>query len=342
MASLSSIDTQHEDMIHDVQPDYYGKRYASASSDKTIKIFENGDNNTFTLVSEIKGHDGPVWQVCWGHPKFGSIIASCSYDRRICIWKETSSNNWTKVYECDKHESSVNSIAWAPHEFGLILAGGSSDGTISIITHKGDNNWDTQKISQAHAIGVNAVSWAPALIPGNGSIISSTISNSASALVKRFVSGGCDNLIKIWRFSENENMWKTEDILEYHTDWVRDVAWCPSISLPSSVIASCSQDGSVVIWSQDPSSTSPSSWIKKVLPKFPDVVWRVSWSITGNILAVAGGDNKVTLWKESQSDNEWKCISSLDENDSTGQSLSSTSSQSNISSSSSSSSTTAQ
>ncbi len=69
------------------------------------------------------------------------------------------------------------------------------------------------------------------------------------------------------------------------------------------------QDGTVVIWNQEWNSTN---WIKRVLPKFPDVVWRVSWSVTGNILAVSGGDNKVTLWKESL-DNEWKCISQLDE-----------------------------
>ena len=28
-------------------------------------------------------HEGPVWQVAWAHPKFGSILASCSYDRKV-------------------------------------------------------------------------------------------------------------------------------------------------------------------------------------------------------------------------------------------------------------------
>jgi protein transport protein SEC13 len=102
-----------------------------------------------------------------------------------------------------------------------------------------------------------------------------------------------------------------EDKLDHHSDWVRDVAWAPNIGLPSSTIASCSQDGTVVIWSQDGTSAA---WSKKVLPKFADVVWRVSWSITGNILAVSGDDNKVTLWKESL-DGEWKCIQDLDEGD---------------------------
>lgn len=303
-STLASIETQHEDMIHDAQFDYYSRHLATCSSDRTIKIFEIGENNTTSLVSEIKGHEGPVWQVAWAHPKFGSILASCSYDRKVCIWKETSNHVWSKIYEYDKHESSVNSIAWAPHEFGLCLAAASSDCSISVLTHKGDNTWDVQRINQAHAIGVNSVSWAPAVAPG--SLVSTS---PAAPPPRRFVSGGCDNLVKIWRFAENENTWKLEDTLTQHADWVRDVAWAPNIGLPTSTIASCSQDGTVVIWTQDSNSTA---WSKKVLPKFPDVVWRVSWSITGNILAVSGGDNKVTLWKESL-DSEWKCISDVEE-----------------------------
>lgn len=33
-------------------------------------------------------HTGPVWQVAWGHPSFGTILASCSYDSRVYVWKE--------------------------------------------------------------------------------------------------------------------------------------------------------------------------------------------------------------------------------------------------------------
>jgi len=304
--TISTIDTQHEDMIHDAQLDYYSKRLATASSDRTIKVWEISETSN-TQVAEIKGHEGPVWQVCWAHPKFGSLLASCSYDRKVIIWKENSSNNWTKLYEYDKHDSSVNSVAWAPHEFGLSLVCASSDGSLSILTHKGDSSWDVQRINQAHAIGVNAVSWGPA----SGSIITSA-SSPQPVSTKRIVSGGCDNSVKIWKFNDSENAWKLEETLDYHTDWVRDVAWAPNIGLPTTTIASCSQDGTVVVWSRLLDDSTNSGWSKKVLPKFGDVVWRVSWSITGNILAVSGGDNRVTLWKESP-DGEWKCISSVED-----------------------------
>ena len=46
---------------------------------------------------------------------------------------------------------------------------------------------------------------------------------------------------------EESDSWVTEEKLEAHTDWVRDVAWCPSVGLPISRIASCSQVMSVTI-----------------------------------------------------------------------------------------------
>lgn len=57
-----SVDTQHDDMVHDAQLDYYGRKLATCSSDRTIKIFENTDDR-LTLLATLTGHEGPVWQV---------------------------------------------------------------------------------------------------------------------------------------------------------------------------------------------------------------------------------------------------------------------------------------
>lgn len=133
---VASIESSHEDMIHDCQFDYYSKRLATCSSDRTIKIFEiNGDiyHNSATLPA----HEGPVWQVAWAHPKFGVLLASCSYDGSIVVHKELTQGNWAQVYKESFPECSVNSIAWAPHEFGLILAAALSDGKVVIVEYKG-------------------------------------------------------------------------------------------------------------------------------------------------------------------------------------------------------------
>ncbi|KAJ1566487.1 60S ribosomal protein L20, partial [Cladochytrium tenue] len=275
---------------HDAQLDYYGRRLATCSSDRTIKIFEV-DNETHRQVDVLRGHSGPVWQVAWAHPKFGNILASCSYDTHVYIWREYN-GAWTHVKDHAVHTSSVNSISWAPHEHGLVLACASSDGKISVLTCKEDGSWESV-LFVAHHIGVNAVSWAPATSPG--SLVTTVGGTAASVGPKRFVSGGCDNHVKIWK--EENGQWKEEADIGGHNDWVRDVCWAPNVGLPSSCIASCSQDKTVYVWTQEQPGTQ---WTKKPLRSepFADVVWRVSWSPSGNVLAVSCGDNKVNLWKE--------------------------------------------
>eukprot|EP00794_Sanderia_malayensis_P005824 gene5824-6521_t len=306
---ISTVSTDHEDMIHDAQMDYYGKRLATCSSDRSVKIYEvigtsqrlvaNLKGGKFwcnicctgfaleTVFTQVSVHDGPVWQVAWAHPMYGNLLASCSYDRKIIIWNEVG-NEWTKLYESAHHDSSVNSICWAPHEFGLMLACGASDGAVSVISTSGDGNWTLQKVPNAHSIGCNAVSWAP----GMSSVSIFGASNrDATTQVKKFVSGGCDNLVKIWAYEEENARWVEEETLDAHSDWVRDVAWAPNIGLPISTIASCSLDCKVIIWRKN--EDDGGKWIPNVIQKFNDVIWHVSWSITGNILAVSGADNKV-------------------------------------------------
>ncbi|THG96904.1 hypothetical protein EW026_g5011 [Hermanssonia centrifuga] len=134
------IETSHEDMIHDAQLDYYGKRLATCSSDRTVKVFEVLDGEAQRATGQtLKGHTGPVWQVSWAHPKYGHILASCSYDGKVIIWKEQTAQtggSWSKIKEHTLHVASVNSVSWAPHELGATLACASSDGKISVLTFK--------------------------------------------------------------------------------------------------------------------------------------------------------------------------------------------------------------
>ena len=297
----TTVETQHEDMVHDSQFDYYAKKLATCSSDRTIKIFDvNGGfyHNTATLTC----HDGPVWQVAWAHPKYSVLLASCSYDGSVVIHREAPANTWTKIFEHKKHNLSVNSIAWAPHELGLILACASSDGKISIIEYKGDK-WNC-KIITNDTLGCNSVSWAP--YSAVGSILED------GTPVYRLVTGSCDNSVRIWKCIGNIELGNWEEETKSaspHSDWVRDVAWAPNTALPYNLIASCSEDRTVYIWKQ---SQANGPWVPTLMKSFDAPVWRVSWSITGSVLAVSAGDHKVSLWKQSVDEN-WVQISSVDE-----------------------------
>ncbi|KAF2804876.1 WD40 repeat-like protein [Mytilinidion resinicola] len=291
---------------HDAVLDYYGRRLATCSSDKTIKIFEV-EGESHRLTETLKGHEGAVWCVSWAHPKYGSILASASYDGKVFIWREQNAV-WQRIFVFEHHTASVNLVAWAPHEAGCLLACASSDSNVSVLEFK-NNTWEHQLI-QAHGTGVNAVSWAPAIAPG-AMLAGSGGAGGASAAggLRRFVTGGSDCMVKVWEFNPETNSYaQLGENLVGHNDWVRDVAWSPTV-LSKAYIASASQDKTVRIWT----SANPDlrEWKSTVL-NVEAVAWRVSWSLSGNVLAVSTGDNRVSLWKERLSGG-WECVKTIEE-----------------------------
>lgn len=110
-----------------------------------------------------------------------------------------------------------------------------------------------------------------------------------------------------------ETEWQEEgssqDSSPRHSDWVRDVAWAPATGMPCNIVASCSEDRGVVIWTQ---SQPSGPWSAAEMKTFAAPVWRVSWSITGNVLAVSSGDSDVSLWKQNL-EGAWECISTVPE-----------------------------
>lgn len=213
------------------------------------------------------------------------------------------------VFTSTIHTASVNMVAWSPPDLGCLLACASSDGNVSVLEFR-DNQWG-HTMFQAHGVGVNAVSWAPSGVPGAIARKDGGGSVAAAGPVRRFVTGGSDNAVKIWEWSNQAQKYENVTVLPSgHSNWVRDVAWSPTL-LSKSYIASASQDKTVRIWT----STNPaesSSWQLSKTLTFDAVLWRVSWSLSGNILAVSGGDNKVTLWKEDLR-GEWECVKEVTE-----------------------------
>uniref|UniRef100_A0A7S3D420 Anaphase-promoting complex subunit 4-like WD40 domain-containing protein n=1 Tax=Palpitomonas bilix TaxID=652834 RepID=A0A7S3D420_9EUKA len=297
--TLLSFDTEHQDMIHDAQFDYYGKRLATCSSDKKICIFDvSGENHT--KVAELLGHEGPVWQLSWAHPKFGSMIVSCGYDRKVIVWKEEAENQWSIVYQFTEHKGSVNTVAFGPVELGLVFASGGADGHIYVVENH-DGNWSSELVNASagsgagsNAAGVNALCWAP------------VSSSEQNALEKRLLVGGCACNVSVLK--RGERGWGEERIVCSHEDWVRGVAWAPALALPTDTVASCSQDGEVKI-SRRKMQEGREEWDTTSLKKFEGPVWSVSWSTTGNVLAVAVAHASVKLYKESVN-GQWEEIAS--------------------------------
>jgi len=344
------IDTQHEDLVHDAQMDYYGVKLATCSSDRTVKVY-NVFEQGYELVATLQGHEGPVWQVSWAHPKFGVLLASCSFDGSVLIHAQQQSSSssssqsstavvgaqqqpqasktstragavttttatttiskntesWTLLHAARRlHESSVNGVAFAPHEFGvLMLATAGSDGKVSVMRHEPNHTWTVDYITECCPMGVNAVSWAP-----YGA--SYDPQRPQEEEVMRLVTAGCDNAIRFWMYEAGQ--WQpdpaaVDDSLLRHSDWVRDVAWAPTLLPEQNMVASASEDGTVLIWKQ---SGLGNAWKPTLLHHFDHPVWRVSWSMTGYLLAVSSGDSDVTLWKQGL-DGKWTQVTTVEE-----------------------------
>ena len=99
----------HSDFVHDIQFDFYGRRIATCSGDRSVKVWNLEPNGKFSSDSEIqvspttisgsKDKDGPmniqahrsaVWRVSWAHPEYGQILATCGADGSAMIWEEQS------------------------------------------------------------------------------------------------------------------------------------------------------------------------------------------------------------------------------------------------------------
>lgn len=316
-----TVQTGHSDTVHDAKLDFYGRRLATCSGDRTIRIFDMDASGNRTLQATLEGHDGPVWQLDWAHPtRHGRpILASCGFDGRVIVWIEDSPGMWRQYYDYSWHASSVNSVCFAPHEYGLIFACASSDGFVSICSQLSDGTWDERRVSESrdggahtHALGANAVSWAPSVAPG-----SLWMPEMSAPPPKYIVTAGCDQMIKVWRCDDATGNWVLDGKpLAGHREMVRGVAWAPSIGLPRAIIASAGQDKKVIIWSRehasDQAGASSGEWNKVELPAFADAVWSVNWSPTGGALGVACGDDTVSIWKE-ELDGTWRNITEVAE-----------------------------
>lgn len=317
---MSVYDASRYGTLHDAQYDCWGRRLATASSDGVVRIWPSAAEGGQVLCeSELRGHTGPVWQVCWAAGRFASTLASCATgsDSHVIVWREARSGDWQAVHRLSNVGVAV-AIAFAPPEHGLLLAAATERGEVTMLTRRevstspvlpSGEQWLT-KAFQAHDCCVTAVSWAPAASPATLAA-GPAAARAAPKGPRRLVTGGSDATVRVWRFDEKTDAWTKHQDLPggHHGGPIRDVAWRPNIGIPSSAIASCAEDGSIVVWTQD---MAESDW-------WPQAVWvadgdarRLSWSKAGTLLAVSVGDSGSALYKEGPT-GQWSTLTSMDD-----------------------------
>jgi len=294
---MKKIETKHEDAIHHLAYDFYGKRLATCSSDQNIKIWDLDSKNQWICTAKWKAHTASITKVQWCHPEFGQVIASCSIDKTVRIWeesKDTEQVRWIKkAVLSESTRSPIQDIKFAPKHLGLKLATSSKDGFVRIYECADLPNLSHWNVSEHFSCpkSVNSIDWNPN--PFDNPMI---------------VVGGDDPVIMIWECPLQSKQWKLTCKLFGHTDSVTTVSWAPHLGRSFHTIATGGNDKSVRIW--EVTTNTPEVTWKEVAndDKHNSVVWSVEWNITGTILASSGDDGKVRFWKLNFL-NQWSVLS---------------------------------
>merc|ERR1711935_777693 len=122
--------------------------------------------------------------------------------------------------------------------------------------------------------------------------------------------GGHDNIIRVFRIGETLNTSEmVYEITDAHSDMVRDLKFSPNVLDDFYTLASCSEDGLLVLMTL-PVEMTGHSIIKVVCSgdNNRDPIWRLCWTMSGRVVSgVSLGDDKrasvVSICKKAE--NEW-------------------------------------
>lgn len=316
--------TGHEELIHDIKYDFYGKHIATCSSDQHIKVFDlDSTTNTWVLNDLWKAHDSLIVKLSWAHPEFSSskLLASCSYDRTVKIWQEQpdelqgSGRRWLKLTTLAiESYGPIYDVVFAPNHFGLKLGCVGSDGIFRIYESLDPSdltNWSltveipilNQQLPAKNLQSSFSIEWCPSKFSSSEKFI-------VIALDQGFIYSSVETKKTDIAEEGNEQDIKYKKIcnLPEHNGLIRSVSWAPSMGRGYHLIATGCKDGYVRIFKVIENSKAFKIETIAALNDHNGEVWRVNWNLTGTILSSAGDDGKVRLWKCNYL-NEWKCMS---------------------------------
>ncbi|OBA24780.1 WD40 repeat-like protein [Hanseniaspora valbyensis NRRL Y-1626] len=338
--------TGHEDLVHDIKYDYYGRQLATCSSDLMIKIFTlSASINEWELTDSFKAHDSNIVSLDWCAPEFGRLLISGSYDGLVKIWEETSTTkainnesnnnnkgNWQLMAKLSDTRSPVFNCKFSPSFLGLNIGVIGHDSQLRVYYCSDPSNVSSWELKESYNLIPEGFSQPVAHLQSDYSL-----DWCKSKFLEETLVCSCLDLLSFMQKDplNNNKLVKILDLYD-HNGLIREVAWAPSMGRSYELVATACQDGYVRIFKVTGISSNGSDEVLKkeehetenkmqkyyklynsqnfkveLISKNNDhkgEVWSVAWNLTGTVLSSAGDDGKIRLWKQSHMDH-FQCVS---------------------------------
>ncbi|KAI9720236.1 MAG: hypothetical protein M1812_003054 [Candelaria pacifica] len=268
---FQSFSSGNEDIVTSIHFNLYGTRQVTASSDKTIKVFDDIEG-IWSLIDTWTAHDAEVLDAKWGKPYWGEIIGSIGEDMKFKVWHENAEEvkNSGHRFQCIYSHTAPAQVPYVSLDFrGKNYP--SHDTTVALLSRTGylelyepvDNEafnaW--QRVDAFHVCtppprGEETgfkVCFNPDPSPSWNAIMAGLPKDGISLVVAAM------NEAKVYRTDSNHQYYEAIT-LTGHRDLLRDVSWAPNGQAKGfDLIATACKDGRIRIFQVDTPHTNTDS-----------------------------------------------------------------------------------